>query len=123
MMRKYLDHDYLHMCDWYIARNLKCPTPVLLPETGLIINDTAAGFLIKTDARVGILDFFISNPNKDKYVRQNALDEIAHALIMTAKNFECIQVVCNTKFGNIKEMANRHGFNYLGEYSAFCKEI
>lgn len=122
-LRKYFDHDYLPMCDWFIKRNLKPPTPVLLPKNGIIVQDVAAGFLILTDSNVGMLDFFITNPDQPKDVRLDALDNIAKVLTHTAQNLKLMSLICNTTFINIKELAQRQGFTYLGEYSTFAKEI
>lgn len=122
-MRKYSDCDYLHISNWFIKRNLKPPSPALLPKHGVVVHDTAVGFLITTDAGVGILDFFVSNPEKEQSLRIEALDAITTALTYTAQNLGILTLICNTNFANIKALADRHRFNYLGEYSSFSKEI
>lgn len=122
-MRKFEDYDYSAMNEWYGARNLKAPPKDCLPKTGLIEDATACGFLVETNCKFAILDFFCSNPNASKEDRLEAIHEIAFLLTLHAKKLGFKGLKCDTRFENIKLMANKQGFDYLGEYSTFFKEI
>lgn len=122
-MRNFQLRDYETICDWMSRREVK-PLPMeFLPKTGLIEEGIAAGFLISTDANIGILDFFCSNPWASKTERMNALGDIASTLISTALVVGMRSLICNTKYANIKQIANQKNFTYLGEYSSFYKEL
>lgn len=45
-----------------------------LPKRGYIVDDIACIFLFKTDSKVGLMDYFVSNPTKDPTERKEAFD-------------------------------------------------
>lgn len=122
-MRTYSKHDYSQVCEWYGARHQSPPPIECTPETGVIVDGVAAGFLLKTDAKVGILEFFITNKDAEKELRHRAMTDIAHALTLTAKNLGLKQIVCNTEFDNVKRLLHLSNFTYYGEFSTFSKEL
>lgn len=115
--------DFSQFKEWHERRGMKVPDDVILPMIGLIVDGVAAGFLIQTDCALGFLDFFVTNPLASKEERNDALDDIGFSLIVTAKRLGVKALMCNTKFKNIKALAHKHGFNYLGEYSSFSRGI
>ncbi len=122
-MRKFSESDYQQVHEWFQRRNMKTPSVSMLPKTGFIIDGIAVGFLIKTDTEVGILDFFCSNPLVDTLNRLEALDEIAFGLSLHAKQCGIKQLICTTRFENIKQIASKQGFHYAGDFSTFFKEL
>ncbi len=122
-MRTFTMNDYKELCGWFRKRNFQTPPAIFLPPTGLITPDVAAGFLIRTDCNIGILDFFITNPDAGSHVRAEALEEIARKLILDAQWAGIKAIKCDSKFENIKRLANRLNFTYLGDSSAFFKGL
>ncbi len=122
-MRPFLKTDHQMMCDWFKARGQMAPPLEFLPECGLVVSGVAMGFLIKTDCKFGILDFFITNKDTTKRERAIALDEIATELIRDAHLAGLHFVKCDTRFENIKDLAIKLKFSYLGESSSFVKEL
>lgn len=123
MMRSFTMNDYKEFARWFRLREIEPPDPIFLPTCGVFIEGLAAGFLIKTDCKFGILDFFISNIEETKQKRQKALQEIAEKLVLDAQwaGMKCIK--CDTKFDNIRRLAEKLNFKYLGECSTFVKGL
>jgi len=122
-MRLYKSSDYATIQEWAFIRDMNPPPKWSLPETGIISDDVAVGFLILTNNHCGILDFFISNPTSYKHVRSWALDQITSKLIQLAKEMKVKKLLCDTQHPAIKERAIKHGFNSLGLYECFEKGL
>jgi hypothetical protein len=122
-MRKFVKQDYLYLCNWMIKRDRPAPEHVLLPPTGLIVDNAAAGFLIKCDNNFGILDFFITNPDIPSKVGLKAVDEIAGSLIDMAKRCGIKVIKCDTEILLICQMARKHGFEKAGVFKSFVRRI
>lgn len=122
-MRPFMKFDYLTVHEWMKIRGLGTPSYESLPPTGIIEDNVACGFLIKCDNKIGILDFFISNPSIPDETRNTVLDDIVYALMMTAKREGLKQVYCNSDVPRIQARALRHGFTKLGEFVSYSKEL
>jgi hypothetical protein len=121
--REYQAHDYEQITRWYKRRALVSPVPGYLPKTGFIVDDIAAGFLYLTDSRLGILDCFISNPTSEQDERDAALNLITKSLLTAAVNLECKAIKADTQSRAIAKRAMNHGFKYVGDFSAFIREL
>lgn len=122
-MREFVKQDYNFVSGWMAKRHQNMPPSYLLPPTGLIVDNTAVGFLIKCDNDMGILDFFMSNPDIPKEIRQSALDDIMFAIILTAKRLGIEQLYCNSNIQATRALAEKHGFKSLGDYTSFAREL
>lgn len=122
-MRRYLHGDYSQITDWFARRKVPPPRQELLPAAGVIVEHVAVGFLIATDANIGILDYFCTNPDAEDEDRLNALESIGRVLIAMSRAAGMKAIACNTQFSNIKKMALNQGFVSTGEYSSFVKEL
>lgn len=122
-MRKFMKHDYITVCNWMVKREMKPPPYHTLPPTGLILDSVACGFMIKTDNGVGILDFFISNPEAPKSMRYAALDEIASCLIERAKRDGIKQLKCDTSIESIYRLAIKHEFHAVGSFKSMVRGL
>lgn len=84
-IREFKKEDYSEIKNWWIAHKWQ-PIPVeFLPKTGYIIPNYCAGFLYKTDSKIAIMEFIISNPLTDKDKRSVALDLLINSLCNKAK--------------------------------------
>lgn len=118
-MVEFKDTHYDEIKEWYEAWLLVPPPKDSLPGYGLIVPGVAAGFLIWTDAKIGILEFFISNPRITPYQRSLALDELVPALIQHGMNTGLKYFKADTQISSVKMRAERSGFDYIGEFSTY----
>lgn len=122
-MRTYNSEDYQMISSWCGARDLAPPPEWSIPQTGILLEDVAAGFLIYTSNSCGILDFYISNPLADRRERTRAFDAITKRLMYIAKESGIKVLLANTKHQAIKKLAQKHGFDLLGDFTHFKKEL
>lgn len=122
-MKLFAKEDLEILQEWFISRNLVAPELSHLPQIGLIEEGVAAGFLIQAECKIGFLEFYISNPRASKEERETALYNITKALSERAKAVGITRLMFNTKFPTLKVLADRFGFQYLGEYSSFTGEV
>ena len=122
-MRAYEKKDYADISRWCALRDVAPPPEWALPENGFFSPDLAAGFLILTDTKVGIIDFYISNPLADKVMKSRALDRITQKLLEIAKDNDLKMVICSTKNEAIKKRALRNGFREGETFTSFSKGV
>ena len=122
-MRLYDKADYDKIIEWCFIRDINPPAQWSLPETGIIVDDVAVGFLITTSNSCGLIDFYISNPTASKKERDIALDGITISLINLAENLGVKKIFCNTQHPAISDRAIKHGFNSLGKFTCFEKGL
>jgi len=84
-IRRYTSQDYEALSSWYHKRNVNSVQESYIPKIGFVIEGIAMGFLMQTDANLGILEPFISNPEASKEDRDMALNVILELLTRTAK--------------------------------------
>jgi hypothetical protein len=122
-MRLYSKYDYDVIAKWCRIRDIPVPSEDILPETGIIIENVAVGFLILTNNNCAIIDFYISNPFSSKKDRKDAFDLIDNLLVELAYEAGAKKIICSTQHPNIEQRAINHGFKYLGKFSFFEKGI
>jgi hypothetical protein len=122
-MRFYQDKDFKEISHWCSLRDRPAPEEWALPDSGFIVDGVACGFLVMTNTKIGILDFYISNPHADKEARREALEEITNELIEAAKEVGIRSIVFSTQFESIRQLGHFFGFTSDGEYSYFTKEL
>lgn len=118
-VKRFIDEDHAEILGWHAAHKQAGPSFDDLPTYGLIEHGVAAGFLILTDARVGILEYYISNPNVAPMVRSKALDDITVGLIDYGKKFGLKYFKCDTQLVTIGQRAMKHGLEFQGKFSAY----
>lgn len=122
-MRPYREEDHDQIIRWCLERDIPIPHRWALPESGVIIDRVAVGFLILTNNHVGIFDFFITNPLASKQARDKALDEIVLNFIELATDLGLRALHCDSQHPAIKERAIKHGFISLGDFTSFHREL
>lgn len=108
---------------WATARGLAGTTRRTLPHAGFIVPGVAVGFLFRTEADIGMLDSFITNPVASPEERHDALTLIEDALIESARERQIHRLIMLTQDDGLRSRAPLHGFRRMGEYSVFGKEI
>ena len=75
--RLYTAKDYDILTTWWNAHGSYPPKPQHLSATGLIVeaggNPVCAGFLYKTDSKICVFEFVVSDPNAEKEIRDACL--------------------------------------------------
>lgn len=122
-IREYCHSDYDQIKVWFWDRDMFIPFSDDLPETGLIIDNVAAGFLIWTDTSMAILDFFVTNPKASLIQRGKAINAITDGLMKKAKKLGFHRVKCDSQISTIQRKASSLGFLDLGAHQVFIKEI
>ena len=105
------------MCHWYESRGLPIIPEDSLPTFGLIVPKVAAGFLIVCDCNLGLLEFYISNPESSEHERGVALDEITQGLIKYGKAIGITNFKADTQNWSVRHRAEKHGFKFIGDFS------
>lgn len=119
----YHTSDYETLCVWWKEWDQPPPPEDYLPHCGAVVPGLAAGFLYVTDSTLGIIDFFISNPDALDEDRVRAVTMITETLIDKARFLKCKGVMANTQNEAVKQRAIDHGFKYTGEFSSFFREL
>lgn len=122
-MRRYRPVDYTSICQWCDSREIDPPPAWSVPKHGFIVEDIAVGFLILTDNRFAIIDYYISNPKSDKDLRSHALNAITNELIRVAKLRKVKILICNSMNKSIKQRAIDTGFDCIGDMTNFRKVL
>lgn len=87
-IRPVMPRDQEQVCRWLKNREaVELFDFRLLPPTGFIIADIAAGWIYRTDGPVAILDPLVRNPEISKEEADSALDAIVEKLIQRAKSW------------------------------------
>lgn len=106
---------------WYAHRGL-APLAHSLPPTGFMIDDLAASYLIKTDAKIAISEYTVSNPKAPKELRTEAVKAIYRELIQHAfeEGFDTILAI--TKISHMESIAEELGFSLYPTFSHYVLE-
>lgn len=122
-MKAYCNYHYEMISKWCSLRDKPAPPEWAVPDSGLIIEGVACGFVILLSNGCGMLDFYISNPHADRESRRKALREITSELIEVAKELGVKMLLCNTQSESIKNLAFETGFRLDGDFTCFSMEI
>lgn len=117
MVRDYKQSDYNTIARWYESHNQPVPPEDLLPPLGIIDPNVACGFMILCDCNLAILEFYITNPESPKDVRDRVLDQITEDLIKYGKAIGIDHFKADTQIPAVRTRAEKHGFKYIGEFS------
>lgn len=85
-----LKNDYGTISEWWLGNKSFAPKTFHLPETGLIIQyskiDVCAGFLYKTDSKICVFEFVVSDPFAHKDVRDICINILISKVIEWAED-------------------------------------
>ncbi len=100
---------------WYKARDQYMLKPDWIPPQGLIVPGIAAGFLIRTNTNIGILEHFVTNPAASKKDRRLAIDMIASRLISAGKSMGMLGFLALSSHPAIFALCEKHGLVELNK--------
>lgn len=85
-----LSEDYVMMESWWNAHGSFPPKTEHLPSTGIVIEagskPVCAGFLYRTDSKICVFEFVVSDPLANKQIRDSALTQLIRSAKEWAKN-------------------------------------
>jgi hypothetical protein len=122
-MRLFENDDYPIIFEWFEKRGMRTPPFNEFPRSGFIVDMHAAGFLIETDTSMAMFDFFISNPESPRALRDKALDQIVKGLSDLAKRRKYKYILCSSQVAAIERRAIKNHFRPLGLFKMFQKEL
>lgn len=98
------------------------PPLYVLPKTGYISNDVAAGFLYLTNSSLCWLEWVVVNPEADKISRNESIDEVIKFCIAVAKESNSSSIFSSTRPGAFVARLKDHGFKEsdLGMTNLVC---
>lgn len=121
LLKIFNKNDYEEIKSWYLKRNLEVIRLDCLPETGFIVPNICAGFLYKTNGKMGLIENFISNPDIEGKYRNEALNLISEALLKEAKDSGILYIISTTNKDSILDRSLSFGFKDIGIYHVVCK--
>ena len=122
-IRDYFPEDYQMISGWCCKRDMSPPPEWSIPSTGVIVPDVACGFILCMNNQCGVMDFFMTNPEVDKKTRKGAIDAIVEELELSAKEAGIRMLFANSKIKSIQEAAIRTGYELMGSFLSFKKEL
>ena len=90
------DQNYGMLVEWWKGYSWPSVPYNMLPKTGIIVNDTVAGFIYSTDSEMCSMEWIIGNPSADKKQRK-----------------ECTIILIDT----LCEIAKKMGYKYCFTYT------
>lgn len=122
-VRLYVPSDFSDLRHWYLLRNMIPASEKLLPPTGAIVPEVAAGFLYLTDGPFAIIEGLISNPKASAKDRKAAIALITRRLVELARGQGFPRVIAFTQLPAVSEHAKRCGFACIGSYQLLNKDL
>jgi hypothetical protein len=123
MIRDYFPEDYSMISRWLSLRDGAIIPEWSLPTTGFVVPNVACGFILIMSNKCAVMEFFISNPEIDKEIRQQAFDSIIKKLELSAKELGVKLLLANSNITAIQDMAIRHEYECTGSFMSFKKEL
>lgn len=123
MVNEFEDIHYGMIKEWWQAHEMPIIPRDYLPTYGLIVPNIAAGFLISTDCNLGILEYFVSNPQSKAKQRDLALDQIVKGLIKYGESIGITNFKADTDVLAIENRAKRFGFKHVGEFQTYFLNV
>ena len=120
--RKYVDEDWQEVLSWYISRKMSLDKNGL-SQTGFIVPGIACGWLMKTDAKVCIIEPLIANSNTDAAQRDEALDTIVEELLKEATLSGHTLIYGFSNVPSILNRASKWGFKMNKTITPFEKNL
>lgn len=109
-IRMFQDTDFDTLKRWVDCRGKFTITKQFVPKVGMIIEDTACGFLQFTDTNVFLLEVFATNPEANLLQRGRAIIKIAASLVKLAIADGRTRCLILTREDKILSILTRCGF-------------
>ncbi len=121
--RPFLTADLPQINAWYIGHGQGPVSTEGLPPTGFIVDDVGAGFMYKTDAKLGILEFWVSNPKATSDERHRAFTAVGNELLKDAIKSGIARIWCLSSQPDIVERAKEWEFKPIGAFELLARKV
>ncbi len=116
-------HFYDEMNSWYTKRELPILIKDILPNTGFIVSEVAAGFLYCCDGNLGLIENFITNPDAKSEDRDEAINIIIDSIEQEAKILGIKYIIGSTKEDSLLMRSLNLNYKDLGKYNLIFKNL
>lgn len=111
MIRSVSADDYPVLCEWWGAQSFPSPPKEILPATGYMANEVAAGFLYLTNSPIAWLEWVVADPKAEKKLRNQSINEVIEHISKSAKVTGNMLLFTSTNVFPFCERLRRLGFN------------
>lgn len=109
-VKKFYPENLKEVNSWLEERKLPILYETFLPVTGFLVENTAVGFLYKTDSSLCWMEWIVTNPKSEKEARDVALDLVIESLLLEAKAWGAKAVFTSLNHPKLMERYKKHGF-------------
>jgi hypothetical protein len=95
---------------WAEKHSFPLPPKEYLPETGLIVEDTAAGFVYLSNSNLAWVEWIFSNPEKSPEERQESIDSLMSTLEKIAIAHGAKALFSSSGSEGYRKVLERNGF-------------
>lgn len=111
LVKDYLEErDYPIISKWWEAQKFPVVPMHLLPVTGYIANECAAGFLYLTNSPISWIEWVVGDPKAEKQLRSESLDELISYMIEKARFIGTREIFTSAVSFPFIQRLKKHGF-------------
>ena len=85
VIRDLEDNDYETLCSWWSVHNFVAPPKSILPGTGYICDEIAAGYLYLTNSSICWMEWVVCDPDSEKAKRSAAINGLIDHICKQAR--------------------------------------
>jgi hypothetical protein len=87
-----ITQDYPTLKSWWEGQSWPAIPVSMLPAYGIMVEESVAGFLYKTDSSLAWIEWIVANPNTEKEFRRDCVKKLVSELLALAHNlnFEAV---------------------------------
>jgi hypothetical protein len=115
MARGVEKEDLYEMQEWLKGHGKKPISLGLIPTTGLVVDQTAMGFLYLTNSGAAWIENLVSNPGASATSVALAINEIVEELVEMAKRYGVHQIYALTTRKSVATWGQKLGFDQNDE--------
>lgn len=115
--------DYDTISQWWEEHNSFAPKPEHLSTTGIIVEadiPLCAGWLYKTDSKICVFEFVVSNPKADKEIRDASLELLIESIKKISKEQGYKLIYSSVKGLRYIMRLQQQGFVVVDEHQTHC---
>lgn len=95
---------------WGAKHRFPLPSKDFLPETGILVEDIAAGFIYLSNSKISWIEWVFSNPEKSVEERREALDFLMDTLEKIGIAHGMKAIFSSAAVGAYKSILERNGY-------------
>jgi hypothetical protein len=115
-LRKIGSKDFPLIVSWYKGHKQAVPDPRALSNTGFIVDNRVAGWVLLTNSNIALIEGIISDPNSIPSLRRESLNKLVGFLIDFCLAAGYTQIIGITKNPRIDLLGKRYGFKTLPDH-------